>query len=159
MGYFIGELLKRKVVEYEFTELHGILASIADGSEVFWPAEGYAYSIIPAYLESARIVLYSMLHHHRLKKQFVVKTNYSNHTVFINKKIVIRTARSYKAEPATKRASSIFIPSASNAPGGGKRASLQDVPAVPEDLDGLMAEDITLDTPVGNTGTAPLQSD
>jgi len=163
MGYFTGELLERKVVEYEFTELHDILASIANGSsDVFWPAEGYAYSIIPAYLESARIVLYSMLHHHKLKKQFMVKTNYSNHTVFINKKIITRTTRGYKAETPTKRTSSIFVPSACEVPGftdsGSRRPPLQDVPAVPENLDDLFREDITLDTPVGaavaHNGTA-----
>ena len=152
MGYFTGPLLEQKVAEYELEDLDQKLAGIADGSDTSWPDGGYGIPAVPAYLESARIVLYSMLHHYKIKKQFVVKADYYNFVIYIDKKkLPIDRGSVYASSSIRKRAGALFIPSATDT---GHRSSLQDIPAVPEDLDGLMAEDITLDTPVGQTGLA-----
>lgn len=145
MGYFIGALLERKVEEYDLGDLHQKLASIADGSDTDWPAGGYGIPAIPAYLESTRIVLYSMLHYHGLKHRFTVKTNYSTFVIYIDQKgPAKRTSAAGAGTAAAKRTGSIFV-SGDDTPGfSARRASLQDVPAVPEDLSDVFSEDLTL---------------
>lgn len=157
MGYFTGQLLKRKIEEYELEDLDQKLAGIANGSDGSWPDGGYGVPVIPAYLESTRIVLYSMLHYYKVKKQFTVKADYHNFVVYIDKKkSPIGVGSVYASSSIRKRSGDIFIPSVTDA---GHRHSLQDVPAVSEDLGSLFREDITLDTPVGSAAVDNSQTE
>lgn len=70
MSYFTGFNLDRKVQEYELTDLDTALRSTADGQP--WSGD-VTLSIDPAFLESLRTVVYSLLHHYGLKGQFIVK--------------------------------------------------------------------------------------
>ena len=153
MAYFTGTLLDRKVDEYDLSIIDAKLASLADGTDDTWPPGGYIVEAQPTILEATRIVLYSMLHNYRLKPRFTVRIDYEGSVIKIDLKAPARGSTGLANTGVKRRHGDIAI--ASGSTHSSYRQSLQDVPAVPENLDNLWDENITLDTPVGalHTGT------
>lgn len=134
MAYFTGPLLERKVQEYALEELDAKLAGIANGTDDTWPTGGFLFPATPDIIESTRIVIYSILHSHQLKEKFIIRVRYATNMISVDQK---------NAPGSQKRVRAMYTDSFSPAASGSHRLSMQDVPAVPEDLSDVFSEDLS----------------
>ena len=84
MAYFTGHNLVRKVREYDLEELDDALQVFTDSG--YWPGELEAEADT-SLLEPMRVVMYSLLHKHGIKEQFVVKVKWAARLLTIDLKM------------------------------------------------------------------------